>query len=106
MALAAVSGALLSAANGISARIHAIADALPGGGDEPGVDDVREGELRIPMDRFKLLERLRRGHPKKYAALLQLARAERAIRPARAQRGGATARRQRPLVITFASVRP
>ncbi len=75
MALAAVSGALLSAANGISARIHAIADALPGGGDEPGVDDVREGELRIPMDRFKLLERLRRGHPKKYAALLQLARA-------------------------------
>ncbi len=76
MALAAVSGALLSAANGISARIHAIADALPGGGDEPGVDDVREGELRIPMDRFKLLERLRRGHPKKYAALLQLARAQ------------------------------
>jgi hypothetical protein len=78
MALAAVSGALLSAANGISARIHAIADALPGGGEEQAGadDDVREGELRIPMDRFKLLERLRRGHPKKYAALLQLARAQ------------------------------
>jgi hypothetical protein len=76
MALVAISNALLAAANGISSRIDAITEALPGGdnGSSGAVDDDDPGLLRLPMERFKLLEKLRRKHPKKYAALIRLAR--------------------------------
>lgn len=75
MVLSTISSALLTAATGISSRIHAIADALPGGDDDESTAGAAGGDgLRLSMDRFKQLEKLRRRHPRKYAALLSLSR--------------------------------